>query len=185
MIANEGNPRPVARQARVSVHKYPMVRRGGLFLMLLGLAMIGGVVFAGSGLVNNAVFFSGVAVATVSLFVTRQLSYGKPTRTQVIALVGAICLEILLMNIVGRTVAHDLRIRWLWALLVVGAHFLPMALAFGPRMLLLGALCIANAAMGLAFASISFLPVVLFDGALKVGFGMWMLLTKSHGPASS
>jgi len=185
MTDRESYVNPVAVQTGVRLHKYPMVRSGGLFLMLLGLGMIGSVLFATGGLVNNAVFFAGVAVATGSLFLARRLSYGKPSRTQVMALCGAIFLEVLLMNIVGRTVAHDLRIRWLWALVVVGTHFLPMTLAFGPRMLLLGALCIANAVLGLAFASISLFAVVLVDGTLKTAFGMWMLQTKSQGTASS
>lgn len=172
-----------AEKPDVRRHKYPIARGGGLFLILLGLGIIGGVLFARDGIVNNGVFFVGVGLATVSLFASRRLSYGRPTRTQIVALCAAIVMEIVLMNVIGRTVAPDLRIRWLWALVVVGVHFLPMTLAFGPRVLLLGLLCIASAGLSLAVGSVPFAIVGLVDGTLKTGFGAWMLFTRERGGA--
>jgi len=158
-----------------------MVRSGGLFLVFLGLGIVGGALLGGDTLVNNAVFFAGVGVATASLFAARRLSYGPPTRVQLIALGGAILLEVVLMMAMGRMLAPGLEKHWLWALVIVGLHFIPMALAFGPRMLVLGLVCMANAGLGLAAASMPFLVIGLVDGALKVAFGGWMLLTKERG----
>ena len=63
---------------------------------------------------------------------------------------------------------------------MVGAHFLPMGLAFGARATLLGGLCLLNALAGLWLSS---LPLALFaavDGALKVGIGLWLFLDPRH-----
>jgi len=41
----------------MTTHAYPMVRSGGLFLALVGLGLIGAVLFSGDTLVNYVVFF--------------------------------------------------------------------------------------------------------------------------------
>jgi hypothetical protein len=69
------------------------------------------------------------------------------------------------------------QIRWLWALVIVGAHFLPMWLAFGPRFFVLGLLCIGNAAIGLLVATVPYDVTGVVDGVMKVGFGIWSLRT--------
>jgi hypothetical protein len=60
------------------------------------------------------------------------------------------------------------RVFWLWILVAVGAHFLMLARAQGPLLLVLGLLCIVNAALGLWQASIPFLVCWFIDGALKI-----------------
>jgi len=160
-------------------HAYPMARPGGLFLVFIGLGLIGSILFSGAALVNYTVFFVGIAVATISLFSSRRLSFGSPTRFQLIALVSAVGLEIVLFNIMGRTLppATDEHIRWLWVSIIVGIHFFPMAVCFGPRMALLGGACIASAVAGLLVDA----PYEIFgfiDGILKLGFGIWLISTK-------
>lgn len=130
---------------------YPMVRGGGLFLMLIGAGLVSAIAFSGDALVDYTIFFVGVGVATISLFAARRLSPGSPTRLQIAALISAIALEIILFAVMGRTLPPGTaeHVRWLWVSMIVGIHFLPMALCFGSRMLLLGGACIANAIMGL------------------------------------
>jgi hypothetical protein len=55
-------------------------------------------------------------------------------------MVTAIALEIILFNVQGRMLPQgtDESVRWMWISMIVGAHFLPMAISFGPRLLLLG-----------------------------------------------
>ena len=67
---------------------------------------------------------------------------------------------------------------WYRTMIIVGLHFLPMAIVFGPRMLFLGTACIVNAAIGFVAPVVPFSLISVVDGVLKVGFGMWMLSTK-------
>jgi len=156
---------------------FPMARSGGLFLVLIGAGLVSAIAFSGEALVNYTVFFAGVGAATVSLFVSGRLSAGTPSRIQITALVFAIGLEIILFAVLGRTLPRGTAesVRWLWISVVVGIHFLPMALSFGPRMLLLGAACIVNAVLGLLLPQLPYEIFGLFDGCLKFGFGLWLL----------
>jgi hypothetical protein len=161
---------------------YPMVRGGGLFLMLIGAGLICAIAFSGDALVDYTIFFVGVGVATISLFAVRRLSQGSPTRLQIGALISAIALEIILFAIMGRTLPPGTaeHVRWLWVSMIVGIHFLPMALCFGPRMLLLGGACIANAIMGLLIPQMPYEIFGLLDGFLKLGFGVWLFAPRSR-----
>src|SRR5215469_10758305 len=130
---------------------YPMRRAGGVFVTFIGAGLIAAIAFSGSALVNYNVFFRGAALGIISLFFARRLSTGRPTRAQVIALIGAIALEVILFALMGRLLppGTEENVRWLWVNAIVGMHFLPMAICFGPRFLILGAACIANALVGL------------------------------------
>ena len=157
--------------------RYPMLRAGGAFLVFIGLGLIGGIAFSGSALVNYNVFYVGAAAGVVSLFFARRLSTGRATRIQIFALVGAILLEVILFIVMGRTLPPGTaeHVRWLWVSAIVGVHFIPMSLCFGPRFFVLGAACIANAGLGLLAAGIPYELFGLVDGILKVGFGVWSL----------
>ena len=54
----------------------------------------------------------------------------------------------------------------------------PMAVTFGPRILLLGGACIATALVGLSLPSVPYEVFGIVDGALKVAVGAWLLSTK-------
>jgi hypothetical protein len=160
-----------------------MVRGGGLFLIVIGAALICAIVFSDDALVDYTIFFVGIGIATISLFASRRLSQGSPTRLQIVALIFAIAIEIILLNVMGRTLPRGTseHIRWLWVSMIVGIHFLPMALCFGSRMLLLGSACIASAITGLL---VPYMPYEIFgilDGCLKLGFGVWLFIPE--GPA--
>jgi len=73
-------------------------------------------------------------------------------------------------------------VRWLWVLMIVGVHFLPMAVCFGPLFLLLGGACISNAALGLLLPEVPFELFGLVDGALKLVVGVGSLRAR---PAST
>ena len=126
-------------------HPYPMAPSGGLFLALVGIGLIAAVFFGGDQLADLRVFFVGVGLGLVALMFAGKLSLGKPTRVQIGALVAAIMLEVILFNVQGRMLPSGTNesLRWMWSSMIVGMHFLPMAISFGPRVLVLGAICIA------------------------------------------
>ena len=156
---------------------YPMARRGGLFLVLIGVGLIAAIALSGDALVSYPVFFAGIALAIVSLFVSKRLSDGRPTRAQLLALAAALVLEAVLFALLPRMLPPGTseRVRWLWVLMIVGVHFLPMAVSFGPLFLLLGGACISNAALGLLLPDVPFGLFGLVDGALKVFVGVGSL----------
>ena len=165
-----------------------------MFVFLMGAGIAVGA-FLGEGR-----FVAPLIIGFMSAFVAQSLfarrltrSLGKPTRTQVMALVGAIVLEFASTGVVFYFFRNDfasgsrLRGFWLWILLVVGSHFLIIAVAQGPWMLLLGGLCILNAIAGLLLPNV---PLVIFwfmDGALKMLIGSRMFMTQpsEHIPQES
>jgi hypothetical protein len=155
---------------------YPMARRGGLFVALLGAGLILAIAVSGDALVNYAVFYAGAGLATLSLFFSRRLSSGKPTRLQFAALAAAIALEVALFLVLGQALPPGAgeHVLWLWALMIVGVHFVPMGICFGPVFALLGGACIANAALGLLLPTVPYELFGLVDGALKVVVGVGM-----------
>ena len=129
---------------------YPMARGGGMFLVLIGAGLIAAIAVSGDALVNYGVFFGGVGAAIISLCFAGHWSKASPSRLQVAALVFAIALEVGLFAVMVRTLTGGTaeHIRWLWVSMIVGIHFLPMALTFGPKMLLLGTACITSPTLG-------------------------------------
>lgn len=166
--------------------RYPLARRGGLFLVLIGAGLIAAMALARGTLVSYPAFFAALGVAVLSLFVSGRLSDGRPTRAQLLALACALALEAVLFALLPQAlpVGTSERVRWLWALMVVGVHFLPMAVSFGPLFLLLGGACISNAALGLLLPEIPFALFGVIDGALKVFVGLGSLQARPARAAS-
>jgi uncharacterized protein DUF6609 len=162
-------------------HRYPIARSGGLFLVLIGAGLLAGIAFSGNALVDYRVFFGGVAAATLSFFFAKRLSFGSPTWPQIAALIFALALEGALFGLTGRLLppGTEEHVRWLWVSVIVGVHFIPMAICFGPRMLLLGAACIATAVAGLMLPSTPYEVFGVVDGMLKVVVGAWLFSTKA------
>jgi hypothetical protein len=160
---------------------YPMARRGGLFLVLIGGGLIAAIALSGDALVSYPVFYAGSGLAVLSLLLSGRLSDGRPTRAQLIALAAAIGLEVLLFALLPRMLPPLTTepVRWLWVLMIVGVHFLPIAVSFGPLFLLLGGACISNAALGLLLPDVPFELFGLVDGALKVFVGVGSLRGRS------
>ncbi len=154
-------------------HPYPLVRSGGLFLMLIGSGIVIDVFFKGA-------FIIGTGLAIMSLMFAKALTNGKPTRIQIIALAIAIILEIVLIITMVNVLPSDITAsaRLMWILIIAGVHFLPMAISFGPRFGVVGVLCIVNASAGLILGGVPIEIFLLADGALKVGFGIWLFKKK-------
>ena len=153
----------------IPLHPYPMVRTGGLFLTFFGAGIV-------INIFLNGAFFVGIVLALMSLTFSKTLSFGKPRSFQIIALVFAMVLEMVLFVIMFRVLPADIAgsVRLMWILLIVGIHFLPMAISFGPRFGILGVLCIVNTLTALVLFSAVNEIFLLVDGALKFGFGIWL-----------
>ena len=59
--------------------------------------------------------------------------------------------------------------------MIVGVHFLPMAISFGPRVLVLGAICIAISIAGLNLPGLPGQAFLLMDALAKLVIGLWLL----------
>jgi hypothetical protein len=158
-------------------HPYPMAPSGGLFLAIVGVGLIAAVAFSGDTLADLRIFFVGVGLGTLALMFASKLSLGKPTRAQIGALGAAIALEVVLFNVQGRLLPRgtDESVRWMWISMIVGVHFLPMAISFGPRLLVLGFICIAIAIAGLSLPSVPGEAFLLMDAFAKLVIGLWLL----------
>lgn len=163
---------------------FPMVGGGGRFLMVVGAGIMLGAVFprardrllaAGGGLgVAAAVFLSGAM----------DRGHGAPGAWQIGSLIFAIAVEMAVLPVLRRRLRpHGERTLLLGILVLVGAHFLLMAPAFGPMIVLLGFLAIFNAWCGLRFPAIDFRVVWLADGCFKLAVGALMWLASPSLPA--
>jgi hypothetical protein len=164
-----------------------MIRSGGLFVLLVGLGIVAGAILGENHLLVPLIVGACLALIAQSVFRGRLVRpLGTPTRVQIAALVSAIVLEIILTGVVAYAFHfRQSRSFWLWILLVVGSHFLIIAVAQGRRLLLLGVLCIVNALAGLWMPNVPLLTFWLIDGLLKIIFGAWMLSTRPLLPQRS
>jgi hypothetical protein len=157
-------------------HPFPLIRSGGLFLILVGTAIVlGGLVPRRRGLLLAAGGVVAAAVVGLSAgALTRPL--GWPTRAQILSLLIAVAFEIAAIV----WVRHRLRSRGertaaLAILFVVGLHFLPMGVAFGPVIAVLGLATAINSAAGLRlFRAMPLQGFWLADGGLKIAAGALM-----------
>ena len=168
-------------------HPFPMVRSGGLFVLLVGLGILVGAILGEHHLLPPLIVGASLAIIAQRVFSGRLVRpLGTPTRFQVAVLIGAIVLEMMLAGVVAYAFHfHQSRSFWLWILLVVGAHFLIIAMAQGKLLLLLGVACIVNAIVGLWLPEA---PLVIFwfiDGLMKIIVGGWMLSTRTVVPIST
>lgn len=79
---------------------------------------------------EKQIFFGGLGAAILSLFAARGVSFGRGTRFQLRALFGALGLQAILL-VAAATVIGPMPEDRLWyrTMIVVGLHFLPMAIA--------------------------------------------------------
>ena len=160
---------------------FPLSPGCGVFLAIVGLAIVLGGFLRGKWILLAAGGISGTAGA---MFAGTELSVGlpPPTRLQLWSLIGAIAVEMVLI----RVLAHRLRPLGqrtvnLGMLVLVGAHFLLMIPAFGPLIAGLAVLVILNAVRGWRSPQVSFEAVWVADGFLKLLAGC-LLLASRHLP---
>jgi uncharacterized protein DUF6609 len=160
------------------MYPYPLIRGGGLFLTIIGAMIIAGALLprARAMLVAAGLALAGIVTALAAPSLARPL--GVPSWQQILVLAGSVLLEIVLIQVVVRYVYHlGERAIILSVLLVVGLHFLPMAVAFGPIVAILGMLTILNAGVGLWLRPKMNLSVIWFlDGLLKFVCGIIMMV---------
>jgi len=160
------------------LHPYPMMRGAGLFVLLVGLGItVGGLL--GKKYVVPMLMAGGVLAILSQLVQVKGLTNfgGISTRAQLYVLYIGIIFEAVLIGLVIYFIRdRSSRKFWLWILLVVGIHFMVLAYAQGPPLLLLSILSIANAIVGLRMTKISYLKFWVIDGMLKIAIGAWMLL---------
>ena len=160
------------------MYPYPLIRGGGLFLIVIGAMIIAGALLPKfrNRLVAVGLALAGIITAIAAPSLARPL--GVPTWQQILVLVGSVLLEMIVIQVVVRYVyQRGERTIILSVLLVVGLHFLPMAVAFGPIIAILGILTVLNAVAGLWLRpNMNLSTLWFFDGVLKLAGGIIMMM---------
>ena len=151
----------------------PLVRSGGIFLIVVRLTIGLGVIQFRS---RHAILALGAVAACVALGVLAVLSapYGAPSAMQLASLTVAVVFEVamLVVFVPGAARRGDRAITA--TVLGGGAHFLFMAPAFGPLIVALGLANGLNAAIGARWAAYPLPAMWAVDGMLKAGEGLAM-----------
>jgi hypothetical protein len=158
------------------MHPFPLIRSGGLFVLIVGVSIVAGGVIRRRAWVLLAV---GLALASVIEAATAQrltAPLGRPTAFQIGSLIAAVVVEVIVIASADRWLrSANERQRTLWILIIVGTHFVLMAPAFGPLIALLGLLSILNAIAAFRATRIPLSVAWFIDGALKAAIGGVML----------
>ena len=162
-----------------TLNSYPMMRGAGLFVLLVGLGITIGGMLGRKYIVPMLIAGGVLAILSQIVQVKGFTNFGGiPTQAQFYALYIGIAFEVVLIGLVVYFIRdRSSRRFWLWILLVVGLHFIVLAYAQGPPLLLLGLLSIVNAIVGLRMTNVSYLKFWVSDGVLKIAIGAWMLST--------
>src|SRR5262245_4996252 len=157
---------------------FPMAPAGGLFIAIVGLGIVSGAVFPDK---RDFLLICAFVVASFALVASgRRLMapFGNPTRLQVWFLFASIALEIILFRFrLPKYRKAGERSARLASLFIVGVHFLPMAVAFGPMCLTLGLVLCLCSGIGLWISpDLSVNRLWAADGLLKITFGLVMAL---------
>ena len=162
-----------------TLHPYQMMRGAGLFVLLAGLGIAVGGILGKKYVVPMLISGGVLAILSQIVRVKGFTNFGGiPTQAQLYALYIGITFEAVLIGLVVYFIRdRSSRRFWLWILLVVGIHFMVLAYAQGPPLLLLGVLSMINAIVGLRMTNVSYLKFWVMDGVLKTAIGAWMLLT--------
>lgn len=167
------------------VHPYPTIRRCGVLVLILGVSMVFGTAVVAYPFYYR-VFFTGIVAGVLAFIIFKgRYLYGKPTRLQSGAIGAALILAALLL--VGLFVFipdYGSRTFLLLMLLIIGIDFIPLSIAAGPLLLLLAALCVLNALLGLWLQGLSFTIFTGIDGLLKIIFGILMLTARPVHPVT-
>jgi hypothetical protein len=156
-----------------TAHPYPLIRGGGLFLMCVGAGFLLCWIFP-----KHWIPFAiggGIAGFIASGLSALLPKIGTIHPIHIIALVGSMVLEMGLLYLAITKYKDAGQRKLLMAILfVVGVHFIPMGLAHGPLIAILGVLCCLNAAIGFRANNVAWQAFGVLDALLKLGFGFWM-----------
>ncbi len=157
--------------------RWPMQIGGGLFLVCVGIGVIGAGLLGGvSGL---RVFFGSAVVGFAAILISRKAARtraGAPTRTQILAVCIAVIFEAIVFVSLSNSGLFGIwteHMRWAVVLAVVNVHFIIMRWSHGPLMM---ALAISGLIwLGIASGLNVSLPLLICgDGVLKIAFGLIM-----------
>ena len=153
------------------------------WLVWVAAVILIGKLVGGSQLISMPVFSFGYMAGVFGILsnkkLARRLSYGPPTSRQNKMTLASIIFMFVVMVLVGGPHFGDgnYRLVWLGAFLAIGLHFVPMAWVHGRSMFLLAVLLTANALTGMWNGDISFEVIVYIDVAIKLLWGIGLLLT--------
>jgi hypothetical protein len=154
---------------------FPLIRGGGLFLVVAGLSIILGSLFFRA---RYAIFGAGAAIAGALTGICAQrlaAPYGVPDAFAIGALAVAVVIEMIMLVIALRASrSYDDRHTMLTILTIVGGHFVLMAPAFGPLIVLLAGASVLNTLLALLWRGYASPVVWAIDGALKATVGAAM-----------
>ncbi len=155
----------------------------GLWLVWVAAVILIGKLVGGSQLIAMPVFSFGYVAGIFGILsnkkLARRLSYGPAATRQNKLTLASIIFMFVVMVLVGGPHFGDsnFRLVWLGAFLAIGLHFVPMAWVHGRSMFPLAVLLTANALAGMWKADISFDTIVYIDVAIKLLWGIGLLLT--------
>ncbi len=151
---------------------YPLATSGGVFLCIVGVAIVLGAIRFRSRNTFLAVGGALATIVTALLAPSLTARAGVPTLGPILWLAAAVGAEVVLLAVlIRRAMPHGQRAVVLTIFAIVALHFLPMAPAFGPPMILLGTLCALNVLLARRFTEYSLPAVWAVDGALKLAVG--------------
>lgn len=155
----------------------PLVRSGGVFLMIVGAAILLGAVWEKPRYALLALGGVAGSIALALLAIPLSVPYGPPTMPQLYAIAAAVVFEVLAIAlIVPRAARHGQRAMTIAILAIVGAHFLIMTPAFGPLIFALGVANVLNAVSAAFVRTYPMRMLWAVDGVLKIAFGAAMFL---------
>lgn len=159
--------------------RYVSQRLCGLWLMYIGVIVMLAVWFSGSDLLNVVLLGIGYVIGYVLIFMlpyaSRRLVSGKSDRFQDIWDNISLGFMVIGCTLVGMLVGFDdVRLAWLLIFLVVGIHFIGFYFSQGMSMVVLGVSTIVLIVIGLLFSELPFGFVMVLDGLLKFGFGVYL-----------
>lgn len=157
----------------------PLVRSGGVFLIIVGAAIALGAVWEKQRYAILALGVIAASAALAWLAVPLSAPYGPPTALQLYSIALAVGVEAAaIFTIVPRAARHGQRAMTIAVLAIVGAHFMIMTPAFGPLIFALGAANLLNALIAAILHVYPLRMMWAVDGLLKAGFGVAMYLAR-------
>jgi hypothetical protein len=157
----------------------PLLGAGGVFLVIVGAAIILGALRFRSRYLILALGAAAASIAIAFLAVPMSAPYGAPSPVQLWSLALAVAFEIAALRLfIPRAARRGERALTAALLAIVSAHFLIMTPAFGPIIFALGIAGLLNAIVGAQTEGYA-LPIVWgVDGGLKAVAGVAMVLVR-------
>lgn len=163
----------------------PMTAPCGVFVICVGFGLV-------AGGISSSLIYSGIAAGFVAGFIgmiaaaiiATRMRLGKPSLLQIVTPSICAAVEIALLFALMPYLPHDERTIFIVVLAVVGVHFLPMMVSYGPLIGALGAACAVAAGIAWLTPGEPLSIILIVDGVLKIVFGIAMLPALARRPPS-